>query len=331
MTSRGSRLPFGKRAVVVHAVLALLTLGLWLLVPAAILTWRRGGTARKVSYGLWAAIGVVVLALGYSLGSTPAPRAEQAAVQTGSTTTVTVTEAAAEEEAVAAAAAPAPKPVTSTRRTKAVAEVYDGDTIKLADGGRVRLVQIDAPELRQGECHATESREVLRALLPPGTRVRIELDPSLDGVDRYGRQLAYVFKGRENVNHTLVLRGAASVWFFEGDRGAHAAKLEAAAQEAAASKRGLWGACSATEYDALHAVATKKPAPPPPPPPPVPPAPSPASACHPSYEGACLDPAASDYDCEGGSGNGPLYTGYVKVVGPDDYGLDRDDDGDACE
>jgi hypothetical protein len=128
-----------------------------------------------------------------------------------------------------------------------------------------------------------------------------------------------------------VLRGAASVWFFEGVRGAHAAKLEAAAREAATSKRGLWGACSATEYDALHAVATKKPAPPPPPPPPVPPAPSPASACHPSYEGACLDPAASDYDCEGGSGNGPLYTGYVKVVGPDDYGLDRDGDGDACE
>jgi hypothetical protein len=54
-------------------------------------------------------------------------------------------------------------------------------------------------------------------------------------------------------------------------------------------------------------------------------------ACHPSYEGACLDPAAYDYDCEGGSGDGPLYTGYVTVVGPDDYGLDRDGDGEGCE
>jgi hypothetical protein len=54
-------------------------------------------------------------------------------------------------------------------------------------------------------------------------------------------------------------------------------------------------------------------------------------ACHPSYEGACLDPAAYDYDCDGGSGDGPLYTGYVTVVGPDDYGLDGDGDGQGCE
>lgn len=54
-------------------------------------------------------------------------------------------------------------------------------------------------------------------------------------------------------------------------------------------------------------------------------------ACDPSYKGACLDPSASDYDCEGGSGNGPEYTGTVTVVGPDHYDLDRDGDGVACE
>jgi hypothetical protein len=53
--------------------------------------------------------------------------------------------------------------------------------------------------------------------------------------------------------------------------------------------------------------------------------------CHPSYKGACLDPNASDYDCAGGSGNGPKYTGPVQVVGPDDFDLDRDGDGYACE
>jgi hypothetical protein len=56
-----------------------------------------------------------------------------------------------------------------------------------------------------------------------------------------------------------------------------------------------------------------------------------AQDCHPSYQGACLDPNASDYDCEGGSGDGPEYTGPVQVVGPDDYDLDRDGDGSACE
>lgn len=56
-----------------------------------------------------------------------------------------------------------------------------------------------------------------------------------------------------------------------------------------------------------------------------------ASECHPSYEGACLDPNASDYDCSGGSGDGPEYTGTVQVVGPDDYDLDRDGDGVGCD
>jgi hypothetical protein len=58
----------------------------------------------------------------------------------------------------------------------------------------------------------------------------------------------------------------------------------------------------------------------------------PAQSCHPSYAGACLDPNASDYDCAGGSGNGPLYTGPVQIVGPDVFDLDGNDhDGLGCE
>jgi hypothetical protein len=53
--------------------------------------------------------------------------------------------------------------------------------------------------------------------------------------------------------------------------------------------------------------------------------------CHPSYAGKCV-PIASDADCVGGQGNGPVYvTGPVYVVGPDVYDLDRDRDGVACE
>jgi hypothetical protein len=62
------------------------------------------------------------------------------------------------------------------------------------------------------------------------------------------------------------------------------------------------------------------------------PKPAPQSpACDPNYTGACLDPNASDYDCAGGSGDGPKYTGTVTVVGDDHYGLDRDGDGIGCE
>jgi hypothetical protein len=56
-----------------------------------------------------------------------------------------------------------------------------------------------------------------------------------------------------------------------------------------------------------------------------------ASQCDPNYAGACLDPNSADYDCEGGSGDGPDYTGTVRVVGADPYDLDRDGDGVACD
>ncbi|MDF2665152.1 MAG: hypothetical protein K0R81_1002 [Microbacterium sp.] len=64
-------------------------------------------------------------------------------------------------------------------------------------------------------------------------------------------------------------------------------------------------------------------------PPPV--AEPPASeGCHPSYADACV-PIDSDVDCAGGSGNGPSYfDGVARVVGPDEYDLDRDGDGWAC-
>ncbi|MGB7587999.1 MAG: hypothetical protein WBM00_04755 [Solirubrobacterales bacterium] len=53
--------------------------------------------------------------------------------------------------------------------------------------------------------------------------------------------------------------------------------------------------------------------------------------CDPNYKGACLDPNASDYDCAGGSGDGPYYTGEVIVVGEDHYGLDANGNGIGCE
>ena len=50
--------------------------------------------------------------------------------------------------------------------------------------------------------------------------------------------------------------------------------------------------------------------------------------CTPGYS-PCLSPM-SDYDCKGGQGDGPGYTGKVDVYGVDIYELDRDGDGVAC-
>ena len=52
--------------------------------------------------------------------------------------------------------------------------------------------------------------------------------------------------------------------------------------------------------------------------------------CSPNYDG-CLEVGVGDYDCLRGSGNGPNYTGPVRVIGYDEFDLDRDGDGYACE
>lgn len=63
--------------------------------------------------------------------------------------------------------------------------------------------------------------------------------------------------------------------------------------------------------------------------PPAPP-PSQEDDCTSGYS-PCLPPA-SDYDCAGGSGDGPAYAdGPIYVTGSDPYGLDADGDGVACE
>jgi hypothetical protein len=90
----------------------------------------------------------------------------------------------------------------------------------------------------------------------------------------------------------------------------------------------------ATTTTAPPTTTTTAPPPPPPPPPPPdpappPPPPPPPNDCHPSYD-PCL-PIVSDVDCVGGSGDGPVYTGTVNVIGPDEYDLDRDGDGVGCD
>lgn len=123
-----------------------------------------------------------------------------------------------------------------------VAYVSDGDTLRLRDGRKVRLLQIDAPELR-GDCFGKAALVALRRLVPAGTRVTLDRDPALDATDRYGRQLRYVFVSGTNVNVALVRQGAASPYFFRKERGRFARELLSAVDEARGAPRGYWGAC----------------------------------------------------------------------------------------
>lgn len=91
--------------------------------------------------------------------------------------------------------------------------VYDGDTILLITGAKVRYLGIDAPEIgRDGlesEYMALASRAFNRQLL--GTsRVKLEFDQ--EKMDRHGRLLAYAFlEDGTMVNALLVRKGLAHV------------------------------------------------------------------------------------------------------------------------
>jgi hypothetical protein len=65
---------------------------------------------------------------------------------------------------------------------------------------------------------------------------------------------------------------------------------------------------------------------------PAPPAPAPN--CTPGYSPCLIYHGGADYDCYGGSGNGPYYTEpgiTYRVTGSDPYGLDANNNGYGCE
>jgi endonuclease YncB( thermonuclease family) len=198
-----------------------------------------------------------------------------------------------------------------------VASVYDGDTLTLTSGQRVRLLQVDTPELGSGECYSRAARTALLDLAPVGSRITLEADPRLDQVDRYGRLLRYVHRGSTNVNLQLVRRGAAAPYFYGGERGKYASPLFSGAQSAKAARRGLWKACPSTRLDPYRAVETGRSGPPTTPPPGT-------GKCDPNYGGTCVPVVSYDLDCAD-------ISGPVRVLGVDVHRFDGDGDGRGCE
>lgn len=87
-----------------------------------------------------------------------------------------------------------------------VDNVHDGDTIRLRTPigfVRVRLQNIDAPELKQAG--GRESRDHLRQLAPLGRVVTVHTD----GEDKYHRTLGTVWNGQQNLNLAMVRDGQA--------------------------------------------------------------------------------------------------------------------------
>ena len=147
----------------------------------------------------------------------------------------------------------------SSSTTFRIDHVADGDTVDLTNGAKIRLVQIDTPEVYfSPECYGKQASAITKRLLPAGTPVRLTVEPATDRIDEYGRLLRYVVRARDglNVNVYLVRVGAAAPYFYDGRRGRYAALLDRLARQARARHLGLWGACPRTPYDPDRGVAT---------------------------------------------------------------------------
>ncbi len=125
-----------------------------------------------------------------------------------------------------------------------VAEVIDGDTVRLDDGREVRLVGLQAPKLPLGrkgfaEWPLAETARQALAELTRGHIVRLAYGGAR--LDRYRRVLAHLFVGTDTwLQGEMLSRGLARVYTFPDNR---ALAAEMLAREAAArrDRRGIWG------------------------------------------------------------------------------------------
>lgn len=132
-----------------------------------------------------------------------------------------------------------------------IVKVIDGDTVNLKFAGRCRLIGINTPETvapRQKEgappdCYGPEASALTKSLLPPGTKVKVELD--VEPVDKYGRQLAYLYRSSDQLflNAELVKQGAAKRYKVAPNV-KYDTKFVELEKDAKAAGKGLWGACA---------------------------------------------------------------------------------------
>ncbi len=116
--------------------------------------------------------------------------------------------------------------------------VLDGDSIIVLDGDgsehTIRLLGIDAPE--RGQPHADAARQFLA-----GKLAHRSVGLVIHGRDRYGRSIATVYLGDDNINLLMVREGHA--WWYR-HYAPHDHLLEAAERAAREQRSGLWSESS---------------------------------------------------------------------------------------
>ncbi len=130
---------------------------------------------------------------------------------------------------------------TRHRYKNKVVHVYDGDTIKLENGNKIRLLGIDTPEVASRYQKATAGGNAAKKWLNKqleGIDIYLEYDQQQR--DKYQRLLAHVFlENGDHINVVLVELGLAIVNLFPPNLRYHD-QLLAAQQLAQQQQLGMW-------------------------------------------------------------------------------------------
>lgn len=132
--------------------------------------------------------------------------------------------------------------------------VYDGDTVRLTSGDKVRFIGINTPEMareeRPAEALANEARQSLIKLLE-GHQYQLDLRYGQQQRDRYGRLLAHAYTpDSESISAYLLDKGLASLIAIPPNIDGLSCYAEA--EKSARSKHlGLWGLASITDSQNL--------------------------------------------------------------------------------
>jgi len=134
-----------------------------------------------------------------------------------------------------------PPPVTLEEGTYRVERVVDGDTLLLANQGRIRLIGADTPEtvmpnhpIEPWGPEATEFTEHFVA----GGEVRLQFDGRRQ--DKYGRFLAHIWVGDRMLEEELLRAGLATAETDYSYSAEAKDRFRAAETEARTARRGIW-------------------------------------------------------------------------------------------
>jgi len=135
------------------------------------------------------------------------------------------------------------EPATKAYRYKHyVKRVYDGDTIVLENGDRIRLLGINTPEIesrhRQGEDGGVTAKQWLKDKLKQGT---VFLEYDVEKKDKYDRFLAHLFLANgDHINKDIVQAGLATLSIIPPNL-RYQNELKEAEAFAEKQELGIWG------------------------------------------------------------------------------------------